>query len=472
MKSIITQNRYEHRYPGYISDKICLEYNLTNVFFFTSIELPVDYKFALSAEYTPLYHSHDYSKYSNKGKVNIPKNLLSDLECYRSFIYRHINRWHKNYSISSSLINYDVLYFNLVTHWYNFLINNNVVAFFMWMPHGVDDTIIYSLCNILKIKITNETDFFNFGLSRVIVTHGLSNFISFNWESVNLLDSDLDEFSLRFFADSEDKLSNVIQFESQIGSSINFYKYLFDRISYHLREKKYNVLFRKFLYILFLSFREKKILNYLNKNEMGANILDNLKFVYFPLHLQPEATTSLYGGSYENILFAIKSISPTLESDTYLVIKEHPAYWLKKKSEYFHGIFEYRSLEFYQSILRLDNTILVSHNVPTEYLIDKSVGVATITGTAALESFERGKSVLLFGDFFYKYLPNVVQYITESDIYSFNMSLSNVKKTFPRNQVYKLSKLLQLNSYKYNEKIEEVDRDDLINIYMKIYTQL
>ncbi len=72
---------------------------------------------------------------------------------------------------------------------------------------------------------------------------------------------------------------------------------------------------------------------------------------------------------------------------------------------------------------------------------------------------------------FYKYLPNVIQYNKELDIYSFIKSLSNDKKTFSNKQINKLTKLLQLNSYKYYENIEQADRNSIIDIYMKMYSQ-
>jgi hypothetical protein len=470
MKSIITQIPYEFKYPGFVCSSICLENNITNVFYFVqSKDQVVDMSYAQNAHYSPLFTNYDYSKFGSIEEINIPSHILASLSHYKSFILSHINRWHKNYSIKSNYLSYEVLYYRLVTYWYNFLIKNNVVAFFTWMPHAVDDSIIYSLCKTLKIKVTNESDFKILGQSRQVVTLNLSEFIIENVASIKNLESDLDEYRSRFLPDIVINPLKAKLFAPNVTNRFNYISYLLKRVSYHIRTKNYNVLLMKSKYLIMMRFKEMGVFKYIKSIEKDSSYVIGLRFVYFPLHLQPEATTSLYGGVYENQLFAVKTISSKLEPNTYLVIKEHPAYWLKKGSEYFHGINEYRSKAFYESILQLDNVILVDHNTSSDFLIDNSLGVATINGSVTLESLERGKYVLLFGDYFYKYLPNVIHYQTEEDVLRFISLFQKYKISFPYKIVEKQLKLIQLNSYIYQDNIIESDRDYIVDLYKKLF---
>ena len=153
-------------------------------------------------------------------------------------------------------------------------------------------------------------------------------------------------------------------------------------------------------YYLFHRSRKKLLDQMRNRErarEFGRNASDQLtlatlpsRLVYFPLHLEPEATTSEFGGAYKDQINAIEAMSAALPEDWVLVLKENP------KQTFF-----YRSPEFHA---RIEANPRIQWAAPTEdslALIERCQFVATITGTAGYEAIVRGKPVVHFGDAWY-----------------------------------------------------------------------
>ena len=118
------------------------------------------------------------------------------------------------------------------------------------------------------------------------------------------------------------------------------------------------------------------------------------KFVLFPLHVQPEMATSLFGKWYTNQLNLAEIISKALPVDYKLYIKEH-------------NYFGSRPNGFYQELKKLKNCRLIHPRVNNFKLIQKSSLVMTITGTAGFEAFFFGKPVITFGNIFYNSFDGV-----------------------------------------------------------------
>jgi hypothetical protein len=123
------------------------------------------------------------------------------------------------------------------------------------------------------------------------------------------------------------------------------------------------------------------------------------KYVYFPLHLQPELTTSALGGIYVDQLLALERLSEILPLDWLVYVKENP-----KQTEM------QRDAGFFQRMARLKNVILVPMESDSLALIRASQFVATITGTAGWEAISLGKKALIFGACWYQHLPGVFRY--------------------------------------------------------------
>lgn len=126
------------------------------------------------------------------------------------------------------------------------------------------------------------------------------------------------------------------------------------------------------------------------------------KYVFFPLHFQPEATTLVCAERYEKQLFFIDQISKSLPSDTKLYVKEH------------YAVLGHRDPDFYKKMQHYPNTVIIDPLVQAKDLILHSDAVITLTGTAGWEAFVYGKPVICCGNVFYQNAPGVV---SVSDIY-------------------------------------------------------
>ncbi len=121
------------------------------------------------------------------------------------------------------------------------------------------------------------------------------------------------------------------------------------------------------------------------------------KFIYLALHYQPEMTTSPLAGAFVDQGLIAQLIAATMPEDVHLYIKEHP---MQKKQL---G----RYPEYYDELRALPRTTLVPKRFDTYELMQKSVAVATATGTAGWEALFREKPVLLFGHNFYQFAEGV-----------------------------------------------------------------
>jgi len=120
------------------------------------------------------------------------------------------------------------------------------------------------------------------------------------------------------------------------------------------------------------------------------------KYVYFPLHVNPEVSTSYYGKWYVNQLELIENISRSIPADYMLYVKEHP--------------FNYssRSLYFRKQIKKFPNVRLISPHANSMELTKRSGLVLTITGTTGWEAILLQKPVITFGDVYYNLFDEVI----------------------------------------------------------------
>lgn len=130
-------------------------------------------------------------------------------------------------------------------------------------------------------------------------------------------------------------------------------------------------------------------------------------FVYFPLHLQPEKTTSSWGGKYNDQALAIEHLSQYLPEGWWIYVKENP-----KQATYFM-----RGPWFYKRLKGLKNVKVVPSQTDTYSLLDKCKFVATITGTVGWEAITGGKKVVVFGwGTWYRTLPGCFMFDENFDI--------------------------------------------------------
>lgn len=132
------------------------------------------------------------------------------------------------------------------------------------------------------------------------------------------------------------------------------------------------------------------------------------KYVYFPLHFEPERTTNPDGGRFHDQSIALATLRKLLPDDVEIFVKEHPSqfYFSDKGSR---G----RSPLFYNLIKNIRGVRLISIHEDSIKLIKYAQLSATITGTVAMEAAIMGKKCLTFGDTWYKDCPNTIGWSDE-----------------------------------------------------------
>jgi len=151
-----------------------------------------------------------------------------------------------------------------------------------------------------------------------------------------------------------------------------------------------------------------------NYKKMVRHNLPSGKFVYFPLHLQPEMTTQSLGGAFVDQLLAIECLRALLPDEWHIIAKENP-----KQSAQARGAL------FFARLAKIPHTVYLDKSSDTFDLLEKCEFCATITGTAGFEALTFGKRALIFGQAFYKNLPGVIQYrddLTLDDVMSVHFS--------------------------------------------------
>lgn len=269
------------------------------------------------------------------------------------------------------------------------------VVIFSDVPHGAYDLILYYVAKMLKI----DTIFFmpSFWIGKTFIYHDLKDIGKFDIVCDKKLyleqnfQKDLPymkEISIR------DKLRNKTKIIWNFNHTINEKLYDFKK-----NKKIYGNL-RKY----FLLHIERSIKRSIEKHDYIKNynkyfndkIFNDEKYVYFPLHLQPEMTTDTLGGIYYDQLLAIEKLRKILPNDWYIYVKENP-----KQTAYMRGT------RFFERLSQIKNIRLLNKDINTYDIMQKCQFVATITGTAGWEAITGGKSALVFGLAWYRYMSGV-----------------------------------------------------------------
>jgi hypothetical protein len=106
-------------------------------------------------------------------------------------------------------------------------------------------------------------------------------------------------------------------------------------------------------------------------------------YVYFALHVDPEASTLIAAPFQANQTAIIEVLSKSIPLSSKLVVKEHPIMIGK------------RPRGFYKKIADMPNVVLIDPDTNSREVIEKSSAVATITGTVGLEALFLRKKVIL-----------------------------------------------------------------------------
>ena len=123
------------------------------------------------------------------------------------------------------------------------------------------------------------------------------------------------------------------------------------------------------------------------------------KFVYIPLHYQPECSTSPQGDIFVDQILMIETVSASVPDGWVIYVKEHPVQWLFRGLNFFSS--RYRG--YYKKIAGLKNVRLVPIETNHYALVNGSQAIATVTGSTGFEAILRDKPAIVFGYPWYQY---------------------------------------------------------------------
>lgn len=130
----------------------------------------------------------------------------------------------------------------------------------------------------------------------------------------------------------------------------------------------------------------------------------SLRYIYVPLHYQPECTTCPIAGAFADQELMVQLLAACIPEDILLYVKEHP---LQRGT--------CRNKNFYKDLLAIPQVQFVPTSYSSQRLLKHCVAVATATGTAGLEGLFQGKPVILFGHRFYQYAKGVFRVRTKKE---------------------------------------------------------
>ena len=162
---------------------------------------------------------------------------------------------------------------------------------------------------------------------------------------------------------------------------------------------------------------EKLRQNFRRKEISGLRIFSgpdySEKYVFFPLHFEPETATMVMAPMYLDQINLIQNMAKSLPINYKLYVKEHP----------FMVLLGMRAPDYYKKLQKIPNVVLIKPEIKSEEIIMNAELVITITGTAGFEAVLLKKPVIAFGRVFYNKLDMVRKC---SDISSLPKTIADV----------------------------------------------
>ena len=135
---------------------------------------------------------------------------------------------------------------------------------------------------------------------------------------------------------------------------------------------------------------------FIDKN-FNKKINFNKKFLFFPLHVQPERNVDIDAPFYSDQIETIANIAKALPIDCKLFVKEHPDMRFR----------HWRKIKDYKELIGLPNVELIHPSVSSKEMLENCKMVITINGTTGLEAALYQKPAIVFADAIYQSLPSV-----------------------------------------------------------------
>ncbi len=305
-----------------------------------------------------------------------------------------------------------------VNYFYNFIKKNDIKLFIQHItPHEPNIWLIHCICKELGVRtlflhnifINKKSyhllmeDIKDIGLYKtaVVVNKNKLDIKIRNSHRIELIDREVDLKKNSLMKEGKIKGIPFVQKDRHNFLKKQIAEY---RSSFLLRKLPWNwsSLKKDYGYINI----RNKVEYYENLQEVVVNDFDlESKFVYFPLHWQPELTTMPLGFEYQDQLLAIEHLSSILPRGWKIVTKEH----LSQTGAM-------RDKAWFERFRSIEGVEMLDYEFDTYTLIEKSQIVATITGTAGFEAVIGGKPSIVFGAAWYAGCDGVFQFKSDLNL--------------------------------------------------------
>lgn len=168
------------------------------------------------------------------------------------------------------------------------------------------------------------------------------------------------------------------------------------------------------------------------------------RYIYFPLPLEPEGST-YPGATYaRSAIIAIKRLIAKLPEGCSIIIKSNPIQFSPAIAPY--SVFPpWHAADYYDSIKEMGRIHFARIDHDQANLIDNSIGIACINGTAAIEAVARGKHAIIFSQMWYDSLHGIHLCVTESDIEQAIAAMTNGSVPVPNTNEIKMCESIIFN---------------------------
>jgi hypothetical protein len=308
--------------------------------------------------------------------------------CYPLFVRTYFRRWSTQSTWPNSWLDINNKFETFVQHYWQTIKDGNIsVVLFNNAPHMGSGVILYHLCKVLNIPtmMCSASPFANaLFMNRNIEDVGVDDIPS----SLEPLVFDIAEIPASpFYMKGAGRIS-ALKISSQLGKQAARIAFKTMTLSFLWNKKSLVKNFHKFRE------RYRSYAMQYRYRSLYSEYDPQQRYIYFPLHLQPELTTDVYGGEYGDQLLAIEELARALPPGMLIYVKENP-----KQSLYM------RDPSFFERLMAIPQVRYLPIDVPTFELTKNAVAVATISGTAGWEAMQMGKPVICFGYGWYRGLP-------------------------------------------------------------------
>ncbi len=288
------------------------------------------------------------------------------------------------------------LYYNMLQYWYGVLKKYKPdIIIHDAIPHDACSYLIYELARLLNIKtimfedtwvfdrLLTYTDFWKGSddLHKELQKNQNKNF------SLKDLSIDLQEYYKSQTELNRDATPAYIKMQKNRFSGFGL---LLRRLKRLKNSIKNGTILKLIIQNIIKIFKQNLKKEY---NSVQIKPDFNKKFIYAPLHLQPELTTSPLGDIFVDQILMIEILSASLPPNWIIYVKEHPIQWLRRGLSFSSARYQ----GYYKKIAKLKNVQVIPIKTDTYALINKSQAVATVTGRVGLEAILRLKPAIIFG---------------------------------------------------------------------------